>query len=90
MTKEKAIQWLEWCSHNPVLNAFVKSDVTEAATMAIEALNQQKVGHWEFPHPSTMMICTCSICHGNGSAFGKDKFCHTCGARMVAECEVSK
>lgn len=87
MEREEAIKWLEWCSHNYYLNAPVKWDVAKAAELAIEALKQQQVGHWEFPNPSTRMICTCSICHGNGNAFGKDRFCHTCGAKMVAESE---
>ena len=46
---------------------------------------KQRVGHWIFPNPSTKMICECSLCGGNGRAFGKDNYCPTCGARMGSE-----
>lgn len=49
-------------------------------------------GHWMFPNPSTKMICECSVCGGNGTEFGKDKFCRNCGAEMSEldkpECEI--
>ena len=44
---------------------------------------KRQVGHWIFPNPSTEMICECSLCGGNGRAFGKDNYCPNCGAKMV-------
>lgn len=44
---------------------------------------KQKIGYWVFPNSATKMICTCSCCGGDGTAFGKDKFCRNCGAKMI-------
>lgn len=78
MTKEEAIKLLN------VLAEHESGKYLEALYMSIKALEQEpKIGHWEFPSSATKMICTCSCCGGNGSAFGKDKFCRNCGAKMT-------
>ena len=57
--------------------SFVK-DYQEALQMAIESLEQQKIGHWDI---MSSEICKCSECKQFSDKV--TNFCPNCGVRMV-------
>ena len=88
MEKEKALtMWL------PVIAAGVKDlpECKEALEMAIEALENQKIGHWirQKGVYGLADTCECSVCGrtiyaGNENDLKDYPYCH-CGAKMEGD-----
>ena len=86
MTREQAINVLKTHYHkNPRTSYGVM--VKQATEMAIQALQEQKVGHWESVYMDT--VCgkfeaenkVCSVC-GHSEKYTIAPYCRWCGARM--------
>lgn len=96
MTREEAIKQLE------LYRACMLADWAdvEAYNMAIEALNQQKEGHWKIIpfgnnhgeyRPKEYVCSECGwkidLCRGLQQDTGHRLFCEHCGAKMESEVE---
>jgi len=56
----------------------------ESFKAAIQALEEQKTGHWIYicnSEVNGLKICECSYCHKR--TYGSTVFCPNCGCRMV-------
>ena len=104
MSREEAIKIIESVYERQVKDSFkleikdpVFIDFDVAFNMAIEALNQQKEGHWIMPVQDDGMSdpiyyqVRCSECgfdldpqtwHMELHQYGADKYCPNCGAKM--------
>ena len=87
MTREKAIEMCKsikdyLTAGNPVWS---KEEVTDAMTMAIEALKDRQKGHWEYEDDSINFVnlWQCSECYEVVDE--KTNFCPYCGADMRGE-----
>lgn len=75
MTKEEALEILDTI---PTIHEQV-----DALEMAIEALENQKTGHWiEREIEDTMRWKECSECHSEYPNMSGLKYCPNCGAKM--------
>lgn len=54
--------------------------LVEALDKGIEALENQKIGHWI---ETDLDIYECSECHIGTSVGFKENFCSNCGAKMI-------
>jgi hypothetical protein len=60
--------------------------LVEALEKGIEALENQKIGHWTYIKNSSvngLKICECSNC--NKKTYGSHNYCPNCGAKMEIE-----
>lgn len=81
MTNEEHIEQLK------KLRSFHNGSYGRSINKAIEALNQQKVGHWidceDLGDDGIEYWCECSECHSERAY--KTNFCPDCGAKMKSE-----
>lgn len=82
ITREEAIEILKGAIKKPNTQ---DGYLGQALTMGIEALENQKTGHWKKISPAGIMEC--SVCGGNvlTSDIECYKYCHHCGAKMEGE-----
>jgi len=82
MTNQEAIEVLKL--NNPFMAGKDKENFSKAIDKGIEALENQKIGHWIKDEMSIMFdIWVCSECGGGGDKHFK--YCPHCGAKMEGE-----
>lgn len=61
----------------------------DSIDMAIEALNNQKTGHWveidDYPHEDFECDCCGGKVYGTEEPYEEYKYCPNCGAKMKGE-----
>ena len=81
MTKEEATTELISIlrvEQNRIHKDFV---LIEALRMAVEALEEQRTGHWmSHKHTDTVLCSECDKCYGD-----EYNYCPSCGAKMESE-----
>ena len=85
ISRARVVDWLHNCTDDSIEHA-IDSNLEFIPSVT----PKPKMGRWIFPNPSTEMICECSLCGGNGRAFGKDNYCPNCGAEMIKPQESEK
>ena len=82
MTNQEAIEILKdlWRWEHP---NWLEKDIRKALDKGIEALENQKIGHWIEHKIKTIQWVECSECHITYKY--KTHYCPNCGAKMEGE-----
>lgn len=89
MTREKAIEYLK--SADVTVGREIKTKTAEALEMAIQALQEQKVGKWiaegYYADFTNALAFHCSLCGGHivdyeCQVYAENPHCKWCGAKM--------
>ena len=86
MTNQEAIEVLKL--NNPFMAGKDKENFSKAIDKGIEALKNQKTGHWEYvQYDGNPKIGNyhCSVCRHIIIPFENQNYCPNCGAKMKGE-----